>query len=60
VRAAVAALAPDAQVLAVEVRQSHSFVEVSPEALEATVAALNGKAFEGTALTAEKARRKRR
>jgi len=60
VRAALSALAPDVEVLAVDVRQNASFVEVKPEAVDAAVAALHGKEFEGRALTAEKARRRRR
>jgi ATP-dependent RNA helicase DeaD len=60
VRAALAALAPGVEALAVEVRQSHSFLEVEPAAVEALVAALDGKEFEGKALTAERARRRRR
>ena len=60
VRAAVTALAPDLALLAVEVRLNHSFLEVAPEDVERAVAALNGKELEGKALTAEKARRRRR
>jgi ATP-dependent RNA helicase DeaD len=60
VREVVAALAPGLQVNAVLVRQSHSFLEVDPEALEGAVAAIHGKDFEGKTLTAEKARRRRR
>jgi ATP-dependent RNA helicase DeaD len=60
VRAAVAALAPDVEVAAVEVRQSHSFVEVKPDAIEGAVAALNGREFEGKTITAERAKRRRR
>jgi ATP-dependent RNA helicase DeaD len=60
VRAAVAALAPDLALLAVDVRANHSFLQVAPDDLERSVAALNGKEFEGKALTAEKARRRRR
>ena len=60
VRAAVAALAPDVPVQAVEVRQTHSFLEVAPGSVEAFVAALNGKDYEGKAITAERARRRRR
>ncbi|WP_235969628.1 DEAD/DEAH box helicase [Anaeromyxobacter diazotrophicus] len=60
VRAAVAALAPGVELLGVEVRQNHSFLEVAPEAVEQTVAALNAKEWEGKPLAAEKARRRRR
>jgi ATP-dependent RNA helicase DeaD len=60
VRAAVAALAPAAELLGVEVRRSHSYLFVAPEALEATVAALHQKEWQGRALTAERARRRRR
>jgi ATP-dependent RNA helicase DeaD len=60
VRAAMAALAPDVEVLAVDVRQNNSFVDVKPEAVDTAVAALHGKEFEGKPLTAEKARRRRR
>ena len=60
VREAVAALAPGVELRAVEVRRSHSFLEVAPEALDGVVTALNGKDWNGKALTAEKARRRRR
>jgi ATP-dependent RNA helicase DeaD len=60
VREAVASLAPGVELRAVEVRRNHSFLEVAPEALEGAVAALNGKDWNGKALTAEKARRPRR
>jgi ATP-dependent RNA helicase DeaD len=60
VREAVAALAPGVDVRAVEVRRSHSFVEVAPDALDGAVEALHGKDWNGKALTAEKARRRRR
>ena len=60
VREAVAALAPGLELRSVQVRQSHTFLEVDPEAVEGAVAALHGKEFEGKALTAEKARRRRR
>jgi ATP-dependent RNA helicase DeaD len=60
VRAAVAALAPDVEVLGVDIRQSHAFVEVKPDAVDGAVQALNGKEYEGKALTAEKAKRRRR
>jgi ATP-dependent RNA helicase DeaD len=60
VRAAVGALAAGVEPLRVELRESHSFLEVAPAALDQVVAALNGKEWEGKALTAEKARRRRR
>ncbi|HUL59810.1 MAG TPA: DEAD/DEAH box helicase [Anaeromyxobacteraceae bacterium] len=60
VREAVAALAPGVEVLGVELRRSHAFVLVSPEAQDAAVGALHGKDWNGKALTAEKARRRRR
>jgi hypothetical protein len=59
-RAAMAQHAPAVEVLALEVRPSHSIVEVAPEAVEAVVAALHGKEVDGKAITAEKARRRRR
>lgn len=60
VREALGALAGGVEVLRVEVRRSHSFVDVPPGALEEAVAALNGKELDGKRLTAEKARRRRR
>ncbi len=60
VRQAVASLSPGTELLGVELRRSHSFLLVSPEALEGAVAALNGKEWNGRALAAEKARRRRR
>jgi ATP-dependent RNA helicase DeaD len=60
VREAVAALAPGVEVRAVELRRSHAFVEVSPDALDGAVHALHGKDWNGKPLTAEKARRRRR
>ena len=60
VRALVADLAPGLDVLAVEMRRAHSFVEVKAEELERAVAALHGKAALGKTLSAEKARRRRR
>jgi ATP-dependent RNA helicase DeaD len=59
-RAFVAAHAPGAEVLAIDVRPSHSIVEVAPEAVEGVVAALHGKEVDGKPVTAEKARRRRR
>ena len=60
VREAVKALAPDVEPLLVEVRRSHTFLEVKSEALDGAVAALNGKDWNGKALAAERARRRRR
>ncbi len=60
VREAVATLAPGTEVRAVEVRRSHSFVEVAPESLDAAVQGLHGKEWNGKSLTAERARRRRR
>ena len=59
-REAVSSLAPGVEVRAVELRRSHAFVEVAPEALDGAVQALNGKDWNGKALTAERARRRRR
>jgi ATP-dependent RNA helicase DeaD len=60
VREALAALAPGVEVRAIEVRRSHSFVEVAPDALDGAVQALHGKEWNGKTLTAERARRRRR
>jgi len=60
VREAVAALAPGVELLVVELRRTHTFVEVKPEALDAAVQALHGKEWNGKPLVAEKARRRRR
>ncbi|MGC3997011.1 MAG: DEAD/DEAH box helicase [Anaeromyxobacter sp.] len=60
VREALQALVPGLEPVAVELRRAHSFIEVKPEQLDETVAALNGKEFGGKQLSAEKARRPRR
>ncbi len=60
VSAAIAALAPGLEVRAIDLRRSHSFLEVAPEALDAAVQALHGKEWNGKQLTAERARRRRR
>ncbi len=60
VREAVSQLAPGLELIGVEVRRSHSYLDVRPEALEGAVAALHGKTWGDKALTAEKARRRRR
>jgi ATP-dependent RNA helicase DeaD len=56
----VASAAPDLALRAAEVRRSHTFLEVAPEDVERTVAALQGKEWNGKALSAERARRRRR
>ncbi len=60
VAALVEAHAPGTELLAVELRRSHVFLEVKPEALEGVVNALNGKVVAEKPLLAEKARRRRR
>jgi ATP-dependent RNA helicase DeaD len=60
VRQVVKELAPDLELLEVEVRRSHSYLHVRPESIEAAVAALDGKEAGGKKLAAEKARRRRR
>jgi ATP-dependent RNA helicase DeaD len=60
VREAVSALAPGTEILKVELRRTHSFLEVAPDAVEGAVAALQGKDWSGKPLTAERARRRRR
>jgi ATP-dependent RNA helicase DeaD len=60
VTAAVKALAPGVELQDLEVRRSHSFLYVKPEAVEGLVEALHGKEWEGKKLSAEKARRRRR
>jgi ATP-dependent RNA helicase DeaD len=60
VRDLVGACAPGAELLGVEVRRNHAFLEVRPEALDEVVAGLNGKQVGDKPLTAEKARRRRR
>jgi ATP-dependent RNA helicase DeaD len=60
VREVVAALAPGIEPRAVEVRRTHSFVEVAPEGIDGAVQALHGKDWSGKTLTAERARGRRR
>ena len=43
-----------------ELRRSHTFLEVKPEDLDGLVTALDGKEAFGKALAPEKARRRRR
>ena len=56
----MAALAPGVELRAVEVRRTHSYLDVAPEGLDGAVQALHGKDWNGKALTAERARRRRR
>ena len=60
IRETVASLAPGVEVVKVELRRSHTFLEVKPEDLDGLVYALQGKEAFGKALAAEKARRRRR
>ncbi|HEX9241389.1 MAG TPA: DEAD/DEAH box helicase [Anaeromyxobacter sp.] len=60
VREAVASLAPGVEVRSVEVRRAYAYLDVAPDALEGAVQALHGKDWNGKALTAERARRRRR
>ena len=59
-RETVAALAPGMEILKLELRRSHTFLEVKPDDLDKLVVALHGKEAFGKALAAEKARRRRR
>jgi ATP-dependent RNA helicase DeaD len=60
IRETVASFAPGVEVVKVELRRSHTFLEVKPDDLEGLVNALQGKEGFGKALAAEKARRRRR
>ncbi len=60
VREAVRQLVPGLDLLGVEVRRSHSYLDVKPDAIEVAVSALHGKEVGGKILTAERARRRRR
>jgi len=60
VRELVAASVPGAALLLVELRRSHPFVVVAPEAVDPLVTALNGKVLGDKPITAERARRRRR
>jgi ATP-dependent RNA helicase DeaD len=60
IRETIASLAPGVEVVKVELRRSHTFLEVKPEDLDGLVSALQGKEGFGKALAAEKARRRRR
>jgi len=60
VRELIAAAVPGAEPLLVELRRSHTFVEVQPEVVDALVTALNGKLQGDKPLLVERARRRRR
>jgi len=60
IRELVSASVPGTEPLLIELRRSHAFVEVAPEAVDALVTALNGKVIGEKPLTAERARRRRR
>ncbi len=60
VRELVAASVPGTELLLVELRRSHTFLEVAPEAVDPLVTALNGKVIGDKPITAERARRRRR
>jgi ATP-dependent RNA helicase DeaD len=60
VRELVSASAPGTDLLLIELRRSHTFVEVAPEAVDPLVTALNGKVIGEKPITAERARRRRR
>jgi ATP-dependent RNA helicase DeaD len=60
VRELVGSSVPGLQLVGVELRRSHTFVEVAPEALDGAVAGLTGKEWNGKPLSAERARRRRR
>ena len=60
IRETVASLVPGVEIVKVELRRSHTFLEVKPEDLDGLVNALQGKEGFGKALAAEKARRRRR
>jgi ATP-dependent RNA helicase DeaD len=60
IRELISASVPGTEPLLIELRRSHTFVEVAPEAVDALVTALNGKVIGEKPLTAERARRRRR
>jgi ATP-dependent RNA helicase DeaD len=60
VRELVAASAPGTELLLVELRRSHTFLEVAPEAVDPLVTALHGKVIGDKPISAERARRRRR
>jgi ATP-dependent RNA helicase DeaD len=60
VREVVGQLAPGTDILALELRRNHTYLQVKPEAADQVIAALAGKEVDGRALTAERAKRRRR
>ncbi len=60
VRETVAGLAPGVELAKVEIRRTHTFLEVNPDDAERVVSSLTGKEAFGKTLAAEKARRRRR
>jgi len=60
VRETVAGLAPGVEVTKVEIRRTHTFLEVNPEDADRVVSSLLGKEAFGKTLAAEKARRRKR
>jgi ATP-dependent RNA helicase DeaD len=60
VRETVAGLAPGVELSKVEIRRTHTFLEVNPDDAERVVSSLTGKEAFGKTLAAEKARRRRR
>jgi ATP-dependent RNA helicase DeaD len=60
IRELVSAGVPGTELLLVELRRSHTFVEVQPEAVDPLVNALNGKVHADKPLLVERARRRRR
>jgi ATP-dependent RNA helicase DeaD len=60
VRETVAGLAPGVEVTKVEIRRTHTFLEVNPDDADRVVSSLLGKEAFGKTLAAEKARRRKR
>ena len=59
VREVVGQLAPGTEILALELRRNHTYLQVKPEAIDQVIVALAGKEVDGRALTAERAKRRR-
>jgi ATP-dependent RNA helicase DeaD len=60
VRELVTRIAPQLELTGVEVRRSHTFLDVKPEAVDEAVAALNGTDVGGRTVLAERAKKRRR